>query len=306
MAGPSEATIKSLFAVSGNCCAFPDCSQALVVMSDALPVVTGRICHIKGRRSGAKRYDSGQTEADRHGFQNLILLCGDHHTLIDADETSYTVSRLRAMKFAHEMQLSHSIDVPAFVPRLLMTASRPVDTTFNRHFALNEMTVGIRRSVVMESVHHPDAVQVLRDVRLYNKRIRTGGEDYFCLVLCLAVRPASQGVELALKVPLNLIPFDVFQPLDLLMHLTVRFGVPLRVGYEVKPTQWGNERWIIDRDMGRIEALPRVWYDSHDWEMRGQYILQCSFTETFRGRVRCVLAFSIDMRKYLPWVRSAD
>src|SRR4051794_22139564 len=132
MAGPSEATVKSLFAVSGNRCAFPDCGQPLVVMSGSLPVVTGRVCHIKGRKPGAKRYDPKQTEAERHGFHNLILLCGDHHTLIDADDAAYTVSRLGVMKYAHEMQLSHSIDVPAFVPRLLMTASRLVDTTFNR------------------------------------------------------------------------------------------------------------------------------------------------------------------------------
>jgi hypothetical protein len=95
-----ESTAKRLFAVSGNECAFPKCTTPLVDAPSGK--VTGRICHIKARRPGGPRYDDLQSDTDRDGFANLILLCGLHHDVIDADEESYTVVRLYRMKSVHE------------------------------------------------------------------------------------------------------------------------------------------------------------------------------------------------------------
>ena len=44
MARPTEKTIKRHFAVSGNRCAFPDCTATLVTGT----TVTAEICHIVG------------------------------------------------------------------------------------------------------------------------------------------------------------------------------------------------------------------------------------------------------------------
>lgn len=97
MSTPTVTTIKRLFAVSGNLCAFPRCKNPLV--HDG--VVTGEVCHIRGRRSGAPRFDESQNDDDMHEFENLILLCPLHHSIIDADETAYTVERLVSMKRDH-------------------------------------------------------------------------------------------------------------------------------------------------------------------------------------------------------------
>ena len=97
---PSAATIKRLFAVSGNICAFPKCTAPLV--DAASGKVTGRVCHIKAASPGGPRYDPGQTDEERHGFENLMLMCGTHHDVIDADEESYTVERLKELKARHE------------------------------------------------------------------------------------------------------------------------------------------------------------------------------------------------------------
>jgi hypothetical protein len=51
--------------------------------------VVGEICHIKGARPGAPRYDDQQAAADRHGYDNLSLLRSKHHTVIDDDEEAY-------------------------------------------------------------------------------------------------------------------------------------------------------------------------------------------------------------------------
>jgi hypothetical protein len=42
------------------------------------------------------------TDEERHGFNNLLLLCPVHHAVVDDDETAYTVERLLAMKADHE------------------------------------------------------------------------------------------------------------------------------------------------------------------------------------------------------------
>jgi hypothetical protein len=98
LTAPRLPTLKRLFAVSGNQCAFPKCQQTLIEGE----TVTGKVCHIKGKKKGSARYDENQSDEERHGFENLILMCGRHHDVIDDDEESYSVDRLHRMKAAHE------------------------------------------------------------------------------------------------------------------------------------------------------------------------------------------------------------
>lgn len=97
---PSRPTVKRLFAVSGNRCAFPKCATPLVDPQSGS--VVGEVCHIKGDKPGAARYDPNQTNEERHGFDNLLLMCNVHHKVIDDDEAAYTVERLVQMKKDHE------------------------------------------------------------------------------------------------------------------------------------------------------------------------------------------------------------
>jgi hypothetical protein len=96
--GPSQSTIKRLFALSGNRCAFPKC-EATMALEDTL---VGEVCHIKGLKRGAARHDPDQTAAQRNDYANLILLCAPHHKVVDDDEEAYTVERLQKMKADHE------------------------------------------------------------------------------------------------------------------------------------------------------------------------------------------------------------
>lgn len=97
---PSIPTIKRLFAASGNKCAFPRCTTPLVDKMSGK--VTGRICHINASNQRGPRYDPDQTDEERHGFDNLILMCPIHHDVVDSDVESYTVERLRRIKATHE------------------------------------------------------------------------------------------------------------------------------------------------------------------------------------------------------------
>ncbi len=109
MAEISRPTIKRLFAVSRNRCAFRNCPQPLVDESSGK--VVAKICHIKGNNPGSARYDPAQTEDDRQSFGNLILMCPIHHDVIDADAAAYTVEVLIKRKAEHE-ELGRGQDAP--------------------------------------------------------------------------------------------------------------------------------------------------------------------------------------------------
>lgn len=95
---PGITAIKRLFARSGNRCAFPKCTAP---MADG-DTIFGEVCHIKGKNPGSPRHDPTQTAEQRNDFDNLILLCPNHHAVIDADIEAYTVERLQKMKSARE------------------------------------------------------------------------------------------------------------------------------------------------------------------------------------------------------------
>lgn len=97
---PSLKTIKKLFAISRNKCAFPGCDVPLVEPSGT---VTGEICHIKAHKPGGPRFDDAQTDEERQGYKNLILLCPRHHTVIDAEPRTFTVDQLLELKQKHEL-----------------------------------------------------------------------------------------------------------------------------------------------------------------------------------------------------------
>ncbi|MGE8505300.1 MAG: hypothetical protein ACN6P1_24060 [Pseudomonas sp.] len=99
MNSPTLKTVKHLFAVSSNRCAFPACSSPLVEESGT---VTGEIAHIRATSPNGPRHDPAQTIEERHGFANLILLCGRHHAIIDTEVEEYPVPRLEKMKHEHE------------------------------------------------------------------------------------------------------------------------------------------------------------------------------------------------------------
>jgi hypothetical protein len=103
----SERTRKPLWARARNQCAFPGCLQALTVdVEDArsgAPGVTvvGQEAHIRARSVGGPRYDPDYADVD--GYENLVLMCPTHHTLIDANNgAGYTVDELVKMKAEHE------------------------------------------------------------------------------------------------------------------------------------------------------------------------------------------------------------
>lgn len=65
-------------------------------------MVIGEICHIEADQPGGPRYNPALSDEARRDFDNLILLCANHHTVIDDDDESYPVERPKKMKRDHE------------------------------------------------------------------------------------------------------------------------------------------------------------------------------------------------------------
>jgi hypothetical protein len=100
MAGPSTSTTRALFAVSGNKCAFPDCQ--VPIYDEEHAVIIGEICHIEADRPGGPRYNPQQSNEERQAFENLLLMCANHHKIIDSNPVSYNVAMIKEIKADHE------------------------------------------------------------------------------------------------------------------------------------------------------------------------------------------------------------
>jgi hypothetical protein len=101
VANYSITDIKTLFALSCNRCAFPGCDERL--SDPAWGQVKADIAHIYGEKEGSARWDPGMTDAQRNSYDNLILLCPNHHRLIDRlRPEDYPASDVSEMKAHHE------------------------------------------------------------------------------------------------------------------------------------------------------------------------------------------------------------
>lgn len=102
--------IKILWANSAGICSFSECNikLSLGVEGDVDPHTVGEMAHIKGKKDGSNRHDPSQDEDERDLYQNLILLCAHHHTIIDKkeNEEKYSVDVLLSMKQEHEAFIS--------------------------------------------------------------------------------------------------------------------------------------------------------------------------------------------------------
>jgi HNH endonuclease len=114
----TEKSIKLLWSNAAGRCSFTDCEERLTVeqAANSAPYTLGEMAHIKGEREGSNRYDKAQTTEQRDSYENLILLCPNHHTLIDKPENEniYTVDVLTEMKIAHENSISKRLGVQEY------------------------------------------------------------------------------------------------------------------------------------------------------------------------------------------------
>lgn len=110
--------IKLLWSNAAGRCSFPDCNTKLSVEAagEGKSYTIGEMAHIKGHKKGSNRYDEEQSADERDSYDNLILLCPTHHTLIDKaeNEDKYSVETLHEMKRKHESFISNQLSIREF------------------------------------------------------------------------------------------------------------------------------------------------------------------------------------------------
>lgn len=95
----TKETIRHLFALTGNTCAFSNCGKSIY---DEKGIYQGEVCHIEAGKEGGPRYNHNLSQEKRDRFENLLVLCPYHHTVIDKDPPEYTVEKLKEIKTNHE------------------------------------------------------------------------------------------------------------------------------------------------------------------------------------------------------------
>lgn len=95
---PTTQTLKRLFALSRNRCAFYECACPVV---NEYGQLIAEVCHIEAANKLGERFNPDQSNEDRRRFENLILLCERHHTETN-DVTRFSTATMKKMKASHE------------------------------------------------------------------------------------------------------------------------------------------------------------------------------------------------------------
>ena len=99
MARIRETVAKKLWYKAGGRCAFPHKIELSLPNTGQL---FGRMAHIVARSSEGPRGDPSFTGSRLNEYENLILLCPDHHDEVDMNLSAWTKVRLRDLKEQHE------------------------------------------------------------------------------------------------------------------------------------------------------------------------------------------------------------
>ena len=104
MAIPSP-DIKKLYGLSAGRCSI---CKLILFESDAH---IGEMAHVIARSSNGPR-GVGDLDCERNSYENLILLCPNHHREVDGNPQAYPVGRLLSIKQEHEQFVAAHFDAP--------------------------------------------------------------------------------------------------------------------------------------------------------------------------------------------------
>lgn len=100
---------KILWGRAAGRCAFPDCKIELVKEKSDKKHIVGEIAHIVSKKDDGPRGDPNLSLEFKDSYENLILLCPNHHTLIDKSLDKYTINFLHDLKNSHEVWVRENL-----------------------------------------------------------------------------------------------------------------------------------------------------------------------------------------------------
>lgn len=95
--------ITLLLPVTHNLCAMhkidPTCHNYPLIRENHF---FGEFAHISAAEPGGERYDDTLSDPQRNDIANIIVLCPNHHTIIDKKDNGYSIDDLLELKSSHE------------------------------------------------------------------------------------------------------------------------------------------------------------------------------------------------------------
>ncbi|MCY4466347.1 MAG: hypothetical protein OXE46_12500 [Chloroflexi bacterium] len=93
-----------LWRLSAFRCSYPNCQKELYRKGEAgdRHANIGEMAHIFAHSKNGPRPNPDGFSEDTNKYENLILLCREHHTIVDVQTNKYTVKQLQHMKLDHE------------------------------------------------------------------------------------------------------------------------------------------------------------------------------------------------------------
>jgi len=103
---PTPDVLRELYLKSGNLCAFPGCKNILMNYDG---IFIGQICHIEAAEEGGERFNPNMTNEDRRSFNNLLLMCYEHHCITN-DVQKFPKEQMYEIKLKHEEKYGNFLD----------------------------------------------------------------------------------------------------------------------------------------------------------------------------------------------------
>jgi len=106
---------KMLWGAASSRCSFPKCEKRLVaeMTADDPAVILGEMAHIVAESLLGPRGESPLPIEERNKYENLILLCEEHHKVIDGQPLTYSIEAVHRFKREHETRCQRPFEEDA-------------------------------------------------------------------------------------------------------------------------------------------------------------------------------------------------
>ena len=252
---PSTLTLNMLFAKAAGRCQFEGCNKP--VLFDELTLREynkSNVAHIVASSPKGARGDAVRSHQLSDKLSNLMLMCPEHHKLIDDFEDDYPEERLLEMKQTHESAIAAQCDLIYTEPTELLMVSSPIKGRFPVKISFKSCA---------------DAVMPQKRVSgSHGQRIQIDVEDdyhsthYWESISRALERRFSQTVTAILEESPN-VHFSVFPlaPMPLIMKLGYKIGDKIRAEvfqYSRARDSWS---WGTDEQTNHFSTEKRVIRD---------------------------------------------
>ena len=124
---PTEKTKMMLCAASAGRCEFEGCNKYLFEEeSSCEPLNLSEVAHNIASSPDGPRGSIELSHDLSSDIENLLLLCREHHKLVDDKPEIYTVQKLREMKIKHESEIQRLCDLMYYPKCIVVRLQSPI------------------------------------------------------------------------------------------------------------------------------------------------------------------------------------